>query len=46
MFEEPICHFRGVKSILLFNGNNVNPNQMPHDVVSDLGLNCLSMTLL
>ena len=23
----------------------VDPNQMPHDVASDLGLHCLSMTL-
>ena len=26
--------------------NNVDPDQMPHNVASDLGLHCLSMTLL
>ena len=26
--------------------NNVDPDQMPHDVASDLGLYCLPMTLL
>ena len=26
--------------------NSVDPDQMPHYVVSDLGLHCLSMTLL
>ena len=26
--------------------NNVDPDQMPHDVASDLGLHCLPMTLL
>ena len=25
--------------------NNVDPDQMPHFVASDLGLNCLPMTL-
>ena len=26
--------------------NNVDPDQMPHDVASDLGLHCLPRTLL
>ena len=26
--------------------NNADPDQMPHDVASDLGLHCLPMTLL
>ena len=26
--------------------NNEDPDQTPHDVVSDLGLHCLPMTLL
>ena len=26
--------------------NNVEPDQTPHDVASDLGLYCLSVTLL
>ena len=26
--------------------NTVDPDQTPHDVASDLGLHCLSMTLL
>ena len=26
--------------------NNVDPDQIPHYVASDLGLHCLSMTLL
>ena len=26
--------------------NTVDPDQMPHDVASDLGLHCMSMTLL
>ena len=25
---------------------NVDPDQMPHDVASDLGLHCMPMTLL
>ena len=50
-----ISHFRGVRSILssLFHvkwkillANTVDPDQTPHYVVSDLGLYCLSMTLL
>ena len=55
MLNESICHFRGVWSIssLLFHfflwnvllANNVDPNQMPHYVASDLALHCLPMTL-
>ena len=54
MLEEVICHFRGVGSIwsLLFYilwkillANNVDPDQMPHYVTSDLGLHCLPSTL-
>ena len=26
--------------------NNVEPDQMPHNVASDLGLHCLLMTIL
>ena len=53
MLDEFICHFSGVGSISLllfyFNGkilfaNNVDPDQTPHDVASDLGLHCLLMT--
>ena len=29
-----------------FNANNVDPDQMPHSVASDLGLYCLPMSLL
>ena len=54
MLDESICHFRGVRSILslsIFDGkiliaNNVDPDQMPHYVASDLVLHCLPMTLL
>ena len=55
MLGESIFHFRSVGSILLllFNFwrkillvNNVDPDQMPHDVASDLGLHCLAMILL
>ena len=40
------CHFYSIfdKKILL--ANNVDPDQMPHHVASDLGLHCLPMTLL
>ena len=38
------CHFYFLWKILL--ANNVDPDQMPHYVVSDLGLHCLPMTLL
>ena len=55
MLDESIFHFKGVRSILslLFYfqwkfllANNVDPDQMPHHVASDLGLHCLPMTLL
>ena len=55
MFEESISRFRGVGSILsllfyflwkILLANNVDPDQMPHYVVSDLSLHCLLMTLL
>ena len=55
MLDESICHFRGVGSILLFLfyfgwkillANNVDPDQMPHNVASDLGLHSFPMTLL
>ena len=50
-----MCHFKGVGSILslLFNflwkiqlANNVDPDQTPQYVASDLGLHCLPMTFL
>ena len=55
MLEKSICHFRGVRSTLslLFYfswktllANNVDPDQMPSYVASDLGLLYLPMTLL
>ena len=55
MLDESICYFRGVVSILsplfyfrwkILLANNVDPDQMPHYVASDLGLHCLPMTLL
>ena len=53
MFDKSICHFRGVRSILwllfYFYGKscyNVDPDQMPHYVASDLGLHCLPMTFM
>ena len=52
---ESICHFR-MSSLFccffsIFDGkillaNNLEPDQTPHYVVSDLGLQCLPMTLL
>ena len=53
MLDESICHFRGVRSILLLLfyfswkillANNEDPAQMPHDVASDLGWHCLPMS--
>ena len=50
-----VCHFRGVGCILsllfyfifkILLANNVDPDQMPHYVESDLDLHCLPMTLL
>ena len=52
MLDDYICHLRvsGVFSCfyLIFDGiaNNVDPDQMPHDVASELGLHRLPMTLL
>ena len=55
MLGKSICHFRGVWSILsllfyfwwkILSANNVDPDQMPHYVVSHLGLNCLRLTFL
>ena len=55
LLEKFICHFRSVRSISSFLfyfwwkvllTNSVDPDQTPHYVVSDLGLHCLSMTLL
>ena len=55
MLDESICHFRGKRSILwllfFFDGkillaHTEDPDQMPHDVASDLGLHCLPMILL
>ena len=55
MLDKSLCHFSNVGSVmsLLFNfswkimlSNNVDPGQLPHYVVSDLGLHCLPMTLL
>ena len=55
MLDESICHFRGVRSILsplfyflikIMLANNVDPDQIPYYVASDLGLHCLPMTLL
>ena len=54
MLDESSCHFRGVRSILsllfysywkILLAKTVDPDQMPHDVVSDLGLHCLPVTL-
>ena len=47
MLDESTCQFRNVGSILsilffflwkILVANNVDPNQTPHDVASDLGL--------
>ena len=54
MLDESIRHSRGVESILSFFSifvkillaNNVDPDQTPRYVASDLGLHCLPMTLL
>ena len=55
MLQESVCHYRGVGSILsrlfyfcwkILLANNVDPDQMPHDVASVQGLHCLPMTLL
>ena len=55
LLDESICHFRGVESILsllcfflwkILLANNVNPDQTPLNVASDLGLQCLPLTFL
>ena len=52
MLDESICHFRGVWSFLFYFlwkiwlANTLDSDQMPHYVVSDLGLHCLPMTVL
>ena len=55
LLDKSFCHFRGVKSILsllfyfcwkILLANNVDPDQMPHFVASDLSLHCLPMTLI
>ena len=55
MLDESICLFRGVGSVLsllfyflwkILLANNVDPDQMPHNVVFDLGPHCLPMTFL
>ena len=55
MLDEIMCHFRGVGSILslkfyflwkILLENNVDPDQAPHYVASNLDLQCLPMTLL
>ena len=55
MLDESICHFRGVRSVLfllfyfpwkILLAYNVDPDQMPHYVASDLGLPCLPKSLL
>ena len=50
MLDGSICYFRGLfcrfYSIFLWKillANDVDPDQMPHYVASDLGLHCLSM---
>ena len=39
------CCFYSIFSWKILLTNNVDPDQMPHYVASDLGLHCLSMTL-
>ena len=52
MLDKSICHFRGVGSILslflwkILLANNSDPDQMSHNVASDLGLHCMPMTHL
>ena len=38
-------HYYVFIDIPVFNANRVDPDQMPHDVASDMGLHCLSLTL-
>ena len=52
MSDEHICHFRRMSGLFfLFSckillANNVDPDQTPHHVESDLGPHCLPMTRL
>ena len=55
MLDKSICHFSGVASTLsllfyslwkILLAQTVDPDQMPHYVVSDLSLHCLPMTFL
>ena len=55
MVDESICHFRDIRFTLFFYSildekillaNNVDPDQTPHYVASNLGLHCLPLTLL
>ena len=56
MLGESFCHFTHVEYIILIYllyflwkillANNVDPDQTPHYVASDLGLHCLAITLL
>ena len=55
MWDKSIYHFRGIRSILsllfyccwkILFAYNVDPEQMSHNVTSDLGLHCLPITLL
>ena len=40
------CRFYSILDWKLLLANNVDPSQTPHYVASDLGLQCLPMTLL
>ena len=50
MLDESICQFRSAGLFCQFYcfpvGKQCSPDQMPHDVASDLGLHCLPMPLL
>ena len=45
ILDKSICHFISFLMEILL-AKNVDPDLMPHDVASDLGLHCLPMTLL
>ena len=40
------CHFHSIFLWKILLAYNVDPDQMPHYVASDLGLHCLPLTLL
>ena len=40
------CHFYTIFYGKILLANNVDPDQKPHNVASDLGLHCLPMTLI